>query len=111
MSNAVRDWYGALRALENEARAARRREDLRRETAKALVKPPYGVRLNAQRLSSWIPEDPDDKAPQVPRNFDLVWAVIRLWSDWTGNRRPSRSYWKGLFDAAQPVRGTSRAAV
>lgn len=109
MSNALRDWYTALRALENEARAARRSLNLRRETARALAKPPYGVRLNGQRLSSWIPED-EDKWPQMPRDFDQVWAVIRLWSDWTGNRRPSRSYWQGLFDAAQPVRGGNRAA-
>ncbi|MGI8333827.1 tetratricopeptide repeat protein [Actinomadura scrupuli] len=107
MRHAARAWYEALRTLERRAAAARRSAGgvySRRETARALARPPYGVQLKGQRLSSWLPEDPS-KA-QVPRfaDSDTVWALVRLWSSWCGDPRPDRSYWTHLLEEAQPAR-------
>jgi tetratricopeptide (TPR) repeat protein len=113
-SRAARAWYEALRTLEQ--RAARRRADTgrvysRRAAANALKHPPYKITLTSQRISSWLPDDPEQaRIPQFtnPAIEQAVWALIRLWSDWAGESGPDRGYWMGLLEAAQPSRNRVR---
>jgi hypothetical protein len=103
--------YEALRALEHRARTARLAAGLRysrREAARMAGKEPYDTVVNSQRISTWLPEDP--AKAQVPRTDNgVIWAIVRLWSDWAGDTAPDRRYWAHLLEAAQPRR-TARAA-
>jgi hypothetical protein len=99
--------YEALRALEHRAAAARRKAGLsssRREAAAIACKAPYKVKLNSRLISSWLP--PDSARAQIPRadEADKVWALVRVWSEWAGDRIPEQRYWLDLIVAAQPTR-------
>lgn len=105
-SREARLLYEQLRALEQQAREARRRAGLRysrREVIQALAKPPYGRRVGDQRISDWVPTS--DKEPKVPsdRSSDDVLALVRLWSSWAGESVNER-HWRNLLEQAQPVR-------
>ncbi|MFF3867165.1 hypothetical protein [Micromonospora sp. NPDC001898] len=104
VSDPARTLYEALRALEHRARVARRAAGSpfsRRETARE-VQRSRGVDLRGQRISSWLPDDPN--AAQVPRDSDEVWALVRLWCEWAGDPAPDRRFWSDLVEAAQPRR-------
>ena len=104
MSEAARVLYDQLRALESRAKQAKGRQGTRREAAKAARRPPYDTELTGQRISSWLPEDPGRAQVPSMRMADQVWALVRVWSDWAGDRSPSRNYWYDLIDKAQPGR-------
>ncbi|MGV9245382.1 hypothetical protein [Streptomyces sp. NPDC003710] len=109
MTKEARTLYEALRSLEHRAKTARRSAGdvySRRETARA-VRSRYGVALDSRRISTWLPNDPAQA--QVPRaDSDAMWAMVRLWSAWAGEK-PSERYWRDLIEAAQPERGTRAA--
>ncbi|MFJ8190026.1 hypothetical protein ACIQ8D_09680 [Streptomyces sp. NPDC096094] len=105
-SREARLLYEQLRALEQQAREARRRAGgrySRREVIQALAKPPYERRVGDQRISDWVPTR--DKEPKVPsdRSSDDVLALVRLWSSWAGESVNER-HWRNLLEQAQPVR-------
>ena len=107
MTDPARSLHEALRALEHRAVTTRQKVGLpssRRAAADAAGKPPYATKVNAQRISSWVPADP--ALAQVPRagDTDKVWALVRVWSDWAGERSPQQRYWMDLIEAAQPAR-------
>ncbi|MFF9409886.1 hypothetical protein ACF1B0_30835 [Streptomyces anandii] len=110
MAKEARTLYEALRSLEHRAKSARRSAGdvfSRRETAR-VVRSRYGVALDSRRISTWLPNDP--AKAQVPRaDSDAMWAMVRLWSAWAGEK-PSERYWRDLIEAAQPERGTRGAA-
>ncbi|MEV5573900.1 tetratricopeptide repeat protein [Spirillospora sp. NPDC052269] len=113
-SVAKRVWWEALRGLEQRARARRAVQGLpssRRQATKELVKDPYGVVLDARRISGWLPDEVN--AAQVPRSSDAaieaqVWALIRLWSAWAGDNAPDRGEWVQWLADAQPARTPAR---
>ncbi|MFE1960908.1 hypothetical protein [Streptomyces sp. NPDC059479] len=89
----------------------RRAQDARRdaglpdshyEMVSALARPPYLTVIHNQSISRWLPKDPT-KA-QVPRDPDEVWALVRLWCDWAGEKEPNEKYWRTLVDRAQSAR-------
>jgi len=107
MPGPARSLYEALRVLERRAADARRKVGLpasRREAASAAGRPPYGIEVDARRISSWLPGDPG--LAQVPRtgDADKVWALVRVWSEWAGDQAPQQRYWMDLIEAAQPTR-------
>jgi tetratricopeptide (TPR) repeat protein len=107
MADPARRLYEALRALEYRAVTVRRGAGLptsRREAAAVARRAPYRTALDSRRISSWCPADP--ATAQVPRvgDADKVWALVRVWSDWAGDRLPDQRYWMNLIDAAQPTR-------
>lgn len=110
MSEAARDLYDQLRALEGRAQTARGRNASRREAAKATARPPYSTPVSGQRISSWLPDNPAQAQVPSTRLADQVWAIVRVWSDWAGERPQSRRYWADLIERAQPARvpGTGR---
>ena len=104
MSEAARVLYDQLRALESRAKQAKGRQGTRREAAKAARRPPYDTELTGQRISSWLPKDPGRAQVPSMRMADQVWALVRVWSEWAGDKSPSRNYWYDLIDRAQPGR-------
>jgi len=61
MTDPARSLYEALRALEHRAVTARQRAPLpwsRRAAAAAACGVTQGVKVDAKRISSWLPEDP-----------------------------------------------------
>jgi len=104
MSEAARALYDQLRALEFRARRARGNQGTRREAAKAAARPPYDTKLTGQRISSWLPDNPERAQVPSMRMADQVWALVRVWSDWAGDRPQSRRYWNNLIENAQPGR-------
>ncbi|GGU90301.1 hypothetical protein GCM10010182_01020 [Actinomadura cremea] len=108
-------WWRAMRALEDRARGSRARAGLpasRRQAAAELGRDPYRVQISGQWISEWLPRDPERM--QVPRHGDAgieasVWALIRLWSAWAGDRVPDRRSWMQILEDAQPQR-TGRTA-
>ena len=107
MPDPARRLYEELRVLERRAVVARRQAGSpasRREAAAAARRAPYGAQVDARRISSWLPKE--DGPAQVPRiaDADKVWALIRVWSDWAGDRSPRQQYWMDLIDNAQPAR-------
>ena len=108
MSEAARALYDQLRALESRAVQARGRRATRREAVKTVSRSPYSTTVTSQRVSSWLPEDPGRAQVPSMRFADQVWALVRVWSDWAGDKPPSRSYWYELIEKAQPSR-TPRA--
>lgn len=107
----ARALYDELRALRERARTRRRAAGevfSIRETERALAKPPYSIKLRGQAVSDWLPDDA--AKAQVPRDADVVWALVRLWSDWAGDRRPVEGHWRGLVERAQPNRVPHSAA-
>ena len=107
MPDPARSLYEALRALEHRAVAARQKADSpssRREAAAAARKAPYDVAVDSRRISSWLPDDPALAQIPLARDADKVWALVRVWSDWAGDRAPQQRYWMDLIDAAQPAR-------
>jgi tetratricopeptide (TPR) repeat protein len=104
MSEAARALYDQLRALESRAKQARGSPGTRREAARAAARPPYSTKLDGQRVSSWLPEDPRQSHVPSMRMADQVWALVRVWSDWAGDKPPDRGYWYGLIEKAQPAR-------
>ncbi|MGW2920180.1 NACHT domain-containing protein [Streptomyces angustmyceticus] len=99
-----------LRSLERRAYARRQAQGLpysRRETAQALSAQPFNVLLNAQRLSSWIPDDPAKAVVPSPASGDKVWALVQLWHAWAGEpvlEMRGRRYFQSLIEEAQPDR-------
>ncbi|MEV7682913.1 hypothetical protein AB0O64_30840 [Streptomyces sp. NPDC088341] len=69
-----------------------------------LAKQPRPTVIHNQAISRWLPEDP--ARAKVPRDADAVWALVRLWCDWAGEREPDEKYWRTLVDRAQPARNT-----
>jgi hypothetical protein len=104
VSEAARDLYDQLRALEGRAQTARGRNASRREAAKATGRPPYSTPVSGQRISSWLADDPARAQVPSTRLADQVWAIVRVWSDWAGEKPQSRRYWADLIERAQPVR-------
>ena len=107
----ARALYDELRALRERARTRRRADGEAfslREIEKALARSPYLVKFRSQAISDWLPDDAG-KA-QVPRDADLVWALVRLWSDWAGDGQPAERHWRGLVERAQPGRVPHSAA-
>ncbi|MFF5282370.1 FxSxx-COOH system tetratricopeptide repeat protein [Streptomyces sp. NPDC013171] len=97
--------YSELYALKSRAEAGRRAAGKvfsQRELEKALSKPPYSITFRGQAISDWLPEDA--AKAKVPRDADVVWAVVRLWCHWAEEREPNENYWRTLVDRAQPVR-------
>ncbi|MYZ39298.1 MULTISPECIES: hypothetical protein [unclassified Streptomyces] len=74
----------------------------------ALARPPYGTVIRNQEISSWLPKDPTNA--RVPRDPGKVWALVRLWCDWAGEKEPNEKYWRTLVDRAQPARNTGGTA-
>ena len=98
--------YEALRALEHAAKTARRANALpysRRETQRVLRRPPFGVELDAKRISTWMPEDFGSAQSPSRDSADKIWALVRLWSDWAGQRADER-YWRDLIELAHAER-------
>ncbi|MGC0374366.1 hypothetical protein [Streptomyces sp. SAI-229] len=97
--------YSELHALKKRADEARRavRQGYSQEAVvRALRADPYSIeRFRGQAISDWVPEAPE-KA-RVPRDADVVWALVRLWSKWAGEQEPNRQYWSNLVEKAQPV--------
>ncbi|MGW9043913.1 NACHT domain-containing protein [Streptomyces lydicus] len=99
-----------LRSLERRASEGRRAQGLhysRRAAAQALRDRRFNVRLDAKRLSSWIPDDPAKAVAPSPANGDKVWALVQLWHEWAGAPLPamrSRRYFQSLIEEAQPGR-------
>ena len=107
MQGPAQSLYEALRVLERRAVAARQKAGLppsRREAAAATRRAPYHVEVDARRISSWLPEDPSSAQVPRTRDADKVWALVRVWSDWAGDRSPRQRYWMDLIEAAQPAR-------
>jgi hypothetical protein len=104
VSEAARDLYDQLRALEGRAQKARGRNASRREAAKVAARPPYSTPVSGQRISSWLADDPARAQVPSTRLADQVWAIVRVWSDWAGEKPPSRRYWADLIERAQPTR-------
>lgn len=93
----------ALRSLERNAQAMRRTRGLpssRNEAARHATGFGDGGRLDSRRISSWL----DPEHGQAPRDADQVWALVRTWAQWAGDRDQRRAYWNELVEAAQPVR-------
>ncbi|MFF0206155.1 hypothetical protein [Streptomyces sp. NPDC005017] len=98
----------ALRALERSGRAARRScglPDSRSEAAREVGKDGQGGRLDARRISSWL----DPEQGRAPRDADQVWALVRVWARWAGDRTQRRVYWNKLVEDAQPIKGEPAA--
>ncbi|MFI1651997.1 hypothetical protein ACH4XT_34425, partial [Streptomyces avidinii] len=96
-----------LRTLERRVMAARRNVGARyarRDVARALKESPYNVDVGegGQRIGEWL-------GKKVPRDSDKVWALVRLWSEWAGER-PKERYWRDLVDRAQPARSRASSA-
>ncbi|MEV7536683.1 tetratricopeptide repeat protein [Streptomyces hydrogenans] len=105
MNEQARILYDQLRALEKRAEAACRttgRPYSRRETEQALRAAPYHVKLSGQRISDWLPDDPDAAQTPSTASGEKVWALVRLWSQWAGEE-PRERYWRTLLDRAQPA--------
>ncbi|MFF3754095.1 hypothetical protein ACFYYH_27130 [Streptomyces sp. NPDC002018] len=93
-----------LKKRAQDARRAARLPYSHHEMASALAKPPYLSVIHNQAISRWLPEDP--AKAQVPRDPDVVWALVRLWCDWAGEKQADERYWRTLVDRAQPARNT-----
>ena len=108
MQGPAQSLYEALRVLERRAVAARQKAGLppsRREAAAATRRAPYHVEVDARRISSWcLSQDPSSAQVPRTRDADKVWALVRVWSDWAGDRSPRQRYWMDLIEAAQPAR-------
>ncbi|WP_331739995.1 hypothetical protein OG613_45000 (plasmid) [Streptomyces sp. NBC_00015] len=80
-------------------------------TARALRAQPFEVDLDAQRLSSWIPDDPAKAVVPSLSSGDKVWALVQLWHEWAEEPVPatrSRRYIQSLIENAQPERRRPR---
>jgi hypothetical protein len=110
----------ALRVLEHQARTrldgdpTRRPGDLRpmrysrREVAHAVRTTfSFDLGIGGQRIGEWVPKDPA-KVPKVPRDFDAVWSLVRVWSTWA-NVQPNKSHWDRLLQEAQEGSAARRA--
>lgn len=101
-SAGLRGLQEALRSLEKRGVAARKRRGLpssRREAARD-ANCTYGAgRLDARRIGEWL-GDPG----RAPRDPDQVWALVRVWSAWSGEGpgNQQRRYWNQLVEDAQP---------
>ncbi|MBB6396201.1 tetratricopeptide (TPR) repeat protein [Actinomadura coerulea] len=107
----ARTLYDELRVLRERARTRRRAAGevfSLREIERALTRPPYAIKFRGQAISDWLPEDA--AKAQVPRDADVVWALVRLWSDWAGDGQPAERHWRGLVERAQPARVPPSAA-
>ncbi|MER5804914.1 NACHT domain-containing protein [Streptomyces mirabilis] len=63
--------------------------------------------LDAQRLSSWIPDDPAKAVAPSLSSGDKIWALVRLWHEWADEPVPatrSQRYFQSLIEDAQPER-------
>ncbi|MFF4038444.1 NACHT domain-containing protein [Streptomyces sp. NPDC001816] len=78
-----------------------------RAIAKALSEPPYSITFRAQNLSEWLPKVAADA--EVPQNADVVWVLVRLWSDWAAEK-PDELFWRNLVERAQADRAERAAA-
>lgn len=96
----------ALRARAETTRRAKGQPFSQREMRTVLSKPPYSISFRGQAISDWLPDDP--ARAQVPRDAEVVWAVVRLWSDWAGETDANERYWRTLVERAQPVRARPR---
>ncbi|MEU2298738.1 hypothetical protein ACWEFD_33780 [Streptomyces ardesiacus] len=76
--------------------------------AKALRADPYSIpNFRGQAISDWVPEDP--AKARVPRDAGAVWALVRLWSHWAGEKEPDQRYWSDLIEKAQPAGPRARS--
>ncbi|MFF5919273.1 hypothetical protein ACFY8C_13080 [Streptomyces flavochromogenes] len=112
-SQESRELYERLRALERRAAGVLSRAGdrySRRKVSQALAKPPYGRRIEGQRISAWVPTR-GERDPQVPSDgsSDDVLALVRLWSAWAGEKPDERS-WRDLLERAQPIRAPRAAS-
>ncbi|MEY9841730.1 tetratricopeptide repeat protein [Streptacidiphilus sp. EB103A] len=106
MEDAAHAFYEELRALEIRAKHGRRAAGKlysRRLTQTVLRKDPYRVSVGAQRISTWVPEDPRAAQVPSPASSDNLMALVQLWSHWSGEH-PDERRWRNLLDQAQPVR-------
>ncbi|MET8977393.1 hypothetical protein ABZX85_17405 [Streptomyces sp. NPDC004539] len=56
-----------------------------------------------RRLGEWLHEEWDKAKTPDPSSIEQLMAVVRLWSEWAGERC-SESRWRTLLDEAQPPR-------
>lgn len=98
-----------LRALETRAQRARKAAGLpcsRREAARETVRTPYAVAVRFQAISSWLAAPPARATIPSPGSSEHLLALVRVWSDWAGEKTNERS-WRNLLEKAQPSPATS----
>ncbi|RZB13707.1 hypothetical protein StrepF001_42640 [Streptomyces sp. F001] len=119
LRSAQRELYEALVALRSRAQRSRQRRgepasqrDVARDAEKLLKGTRFQkVKLSA-RISEWAP--PADKVaerekePVVPGEFEPLWALVRAWSAWAGER-PDQRDWAQLVEAAREENRSARA--
>lgn len=94
----------ALRSLEAQAKAARKRRGLphSRNSAAKEAREQQGGGPDARRIGEWLRV----MDPHAPRDEDEVWTLVRVWGRWAGQpmRKEQRLYWNNLVRIAQPQR-------
>lgn len=110
MRGAERRLYDALAALRHQAEQGRERQGRtasQRDVESAAARLSPAVGLGNARISDWVPPqdavDSGAKRPVVPRKFDPLWTLVRVWSGWAGIR-PHEGYWADLHEAARSSR-------
>ncbi|MER6274579.1 hypothetical protein [Streptomyces sp900105755] len=100
----ARELYDAMRTLEGKARAARKRNGhtySRREAARTADGKDSSL---GQRMSGWLHDDWDKAITPRPDSSDQLVALVRLWSEWAGEKSFAEGPWRTLLDEAQPSR-------
>ncbi|MET9388508.1 AAA family ATPase [Streptomyces sp. NPDC002928] len=114
MRDAERRLYEALNALRHQAERAREREgeSASQRAVASAAKRLLGASLGNARISEWVPApekvESGEKRPVVPRDFEPLWALVQVWSNWA-RLRPDKGYWDDLHVAARSAHGTRAA--
>ncbi|MBT2395980.1 hypothetical protein [Streptomyces sp. ISL-100] len=59
--------------------------------------------MSDQRISDWLPSDPQKAKAPSDNSGDSVLALVRLWSAWAGEA-PDERHWRNHLEGARPAR-------